>query len=217
MRLTLTRTASLTLFPSRSSRSEIKSKSTIKSKNSLGRKSAFTLIELMVVVGIMGIILMISIPGIYRHMHPNPLQKGVDDIREACKAARELAVLRGTTTALAIDLNSKTFSVQGASAPGPESGASPEGSAGVARVADVSSSAKNFQLSDRVLIEGLGINGLDWTEDEHAEVRFYPKGTSDEFSIVLRFVDTAELRNIWLDAITGYPEFEVDPNKFRHR
>jgi len=213
MRLTLTRTPSLTLFPSRSSRSEIKSKS----KNSLGRKSAFTLIELMVVVGIMGIILMISIPGIYRHMHPNPLQKGVDDIREACKAARELAVLRGTTTALAIDLNSKTFSVQGSSAPGPESGASPEGSAGIARVADLSSSAKSFQLSDRVLIEGLGINGLDWTEDEHADVQFYPKGTSDEFSIVLRYVDTAELRNIWLDAITGYPEFEVDPNKFRHR
>ncbi len=177
----------------------------------------FTLIELMVVVGIMGIILTIAIPGIYRHMHPNPLQKAVDDIREACKAAREMAVLRGNTTALAIDLKSKSFSVQGASAPGPESAASPEGSAGVARVADVSSSAKNFQLSDRVLIEGLGINGLDWTEDEHAEVHFYPKGTSDEFSIVLRFVGKSELRNIWLDAITGYPEFEVDPNKFRHR
>ena len=96
--------------------SKIKNKIKIKE----GARSAFTLIELMVVVGIMGIILMISIPGIYRHMHPNPLQKAVDDIREACKAARELAVLRGTTTALAIDLNSKTFSVQGASAPGGE-------------------------------------------------------------------------------------------------
>ena len=178
---------------------------------------AFTLIELMVVVGIMGIILTIAVPGLYRQLHPNPLQKAVDDIREACKAAREMAVLRGATTSLAIDLKNRSFSVQGASAPGPESGISPEGPAAMSRVADVSSSARSFQLSDRVIIEGLGINGLDWTEDEHAEVRFYPKGTSDEFSIVLRFVDNAELRNIWLDAITGYPEFEVDPNKFRHR
>src|SRR2546425_205898 len=119
---------------------------------------AFTLIELMVVVGIMGIILTIAVPGLYRQLHPNPLQKAVDDIREACKAAREMAVLRGATTSLAIDLKNRSFSVQGASAPGPESGISPEGPAAMSRVADVSSSARSFQLSDRVIIEGLGIN-----------------------------------------------------------
>src|SRR4051794_40507683 len=74
---------------------------------------AFTLIELMVVVGIMGLVLMIAIPGIYRTLHPDPLQKAVDDVREACKAARELAVMRTSPTVLAIDLKSKSFSVQG--------------------------------------------------------------------------------------------------------
>ena len=210
----------LNLNPTRSSdpRSEIKTKSRIKIKNRFAIQSAFTLIELMVVVGIIGIILGIAVPGIYRQLHPNPLQKAVDDIREACKAAHEMAVLRSATTSLSIDLKSRSFSLQGASAPGPETGMSPEGPAAFSRVADVGSSAKgSFQLSDRVIIEGLGINGLDWTEDERAEVRFYPKGTSDEFSIVLRWVDNGELRNIWLDAITSYAEFEVDPNKFRHR
>ena len=81
---------------------------------------AFTLIELMVVVGIMGIILTIAIPGVYRYLHPNHLQKAVDDLREACKAARELAVLRTATAVLNIDLKGKSISVSvGASAPRP--------------------------------------------------------------------------------------------------
>jgi len=208
--------ASFALNPNRNRIRWSEPGSEIKIKNS-APELAFTLIELMVVVGIMGIILMIAVPGLYRQLHPNPLQKAVDDIQEACKAAHEMAVLRSATTSLSIDLKSKSFSVQGASAPGPESGMAPEGSAAMSRVADVSSRGQSFQLSDRVIIEGIGINGLDWTEDEHAEVRFYPKGTSDEFSIVLRFVDNGELRNIWLDAVTGFPEFEVDPHKFRHR
>jgi hypothetical protein len=174
----------------------------------------------MVVVGIMGLIMMIAIPGIYRTLHPDPLQKAVDDVREACKAARELAVMRTSSTVLAIDLKSKSFSVQGSSAPAPTSdlGAHAYGDADapIVRPAEALGGGKTYQLSDNITIEGLGINGLDWTEDEHAEVRFYPKGTSDEFSIVL-LSDKNERRNIWLDAVTGYPEFEVDAQKFRHR
>ncbi len=183
---------------------------------------AFTLIELMVVVGIMGIIMTIAIPGVYRFVHPNPLQKGVDEVREACKNAREMAVMRGTITVLVIDLKSRTFSVQASSAPAPRvDSISPDGFIAEPTPRAVSTfeptgAGKSYQLSDHVRIEGLGINGLDYTEDDRAEIRFYPKGTSDEFSIVL-LSDNNERRNIWLDAITGYPEFEVDPQKFRVR
>ena len=71
-------------------------------------------------------------------------------------------------------------------------------------------------LSDKITIEGLGINGEDWTEDETGRVRFYPNGTSDEMSIVL-LSDRQERRNIWLEVVTGLAEFEVDPQKFKAR
>ena len=74
----------------------------------------------------------------------------------------------------------------------------------------------SFRLSDKIQIEGLGINGEDWTEDEVARVRFYPNGTSDECSIVLYSVD-GERRNIWLDVVTAQADFEVDPQKFKAR
>src|SRR4051812_8665773 len=178
----------------------------------------FSLIELMVVVGIMGIILTIAIPGMYRYMHPNPLQKAVDDVREACRAARELAVLRMTTTVLNIDLKSKTVSVSSApSAPRPAMPGSIEEFSAASAPPVQGSYSGNYQISDKVTIEGVGINGLDFTDDDHAEVRFYPKGTSDEFTIVLLNTQNGERRNVWLDAVTGYADFEVNPQRFRAR
>jgi prepilin-type N-terminal cleavage/methylation domain-containing protein len=177
----------------------------------------FSLIELMVVVGIMGIILTIAVPGVYRYMHPNPLQKAVDDLREACKAARELAVLRTTTTVLNIDLKSKTVNVSSTpTAARPAIPGSIDEFSMPSRPAEVSQSG-SFRISDKVTIEGVGINGLDFTDDEHAEVRFYPKGTSDEFSIVLLNTQNGDRRNVWLDAVTGYADFEVNPQRFRVR
>ena len=67
-----------------------------------------------------------------------------------------------------------------------------------------------------IIIEGLGVNGEDWTEDESARVRFYPNGTSDEMSIVI-LAENQERRNIWLEVVTGLAEFEVDPQKFKAR
>ena len=71
-------------------------------------------------------------------------------------------------------------------------------------------------LSDRIIIEGLGINGLDYTEDEVSRVRFFPNGTSEEMSLIL-LSDRNERRNITLEVVTALAEFEVDPNKWKDR
>jgi len=172
-----------------------------------------------VVVGIMGIIMTIAIPGVYRFMHPNHLQKAVDDIREACKAAREMAVMRSAITVLVIDLKNRTLSVQPSSAPVPHvDSISPDGfitepTPQPVSTFEPSGAGKTYQLSDQVRIEALGINGLDYAEDERVEVRFYPKGTTDDFEIVLGFEHNE--RQIWMDAVSGQTDFEADVHKFR--
>jgi prepilin-type N-terminal cleavage/methylation domain-containing protein len=189
----------------------------------------FTLIELLVVVGIIGIIVTIAVPSIYRQLHTGSIQKAMNDFMEACSNARAAAILNGAEADLVIRLNDRHVSIEQGSG---GSSASKLSSLNVAgeewRMADrpaqgsggKASASENartsFTFSDKIQIEGLGINGEDWTEDEVARVRFYPNGTSDECTIVLLSAD-GERRNIWLDVVTAQADFEVDPLKFKVR
>src|SRR5438477_5959589 len=64
--------------------------------------AAFTLIEIMVVVAIMGIVMTIAIPTVYQQLHPESMRKAVSDVMEACATARARAILDGAPMALVI-------------------------------------------------------------------------------------------------------------------
>src|SRR5437870_4922761 len=90
------------------------------------KRSAFTLIEIMIVVAIMGIVITIAVPTLYHQLHPDSMRKAVSDVLEACREARALAILQGTPTDLVFNPDDMSFSVQGGGG-----GAAPEhGSAG---------------------------------------------------------------------------------------
>src|SRR4051812_1302330 len=65
-------------------------------------RTAFTLIEIMVAVGIIAMILAMGIPSVYQQLHKDGMRKAVLDVQEACSAARGRAVLDGVITELKI-------------------------------------------------------------------------------------------------------------------
>src|SRR6266436_656792 len=85
---------------------------------------AFTLIEIMVVVAIMGIVMTIAIPTVYQQLHPESMRKAVSDVMEACGHARARAILDGVQIDLVIRPADRQFDLAvGSSAPPPPPGA----------------------------------------------------------------------------------------------
>lgn len=197
-------------------------------RNASSSQRAFTLVEVMVVVAIMGIIMTMSVPTIYRKLHPDSMRRAVSDVMEACDNARSYAVLNGVETELVIRPFDRQIRVVVAGKkrePGEDPMFSPSVSGEEWRMPEKAPAEGGSgggtplysgKLGEKIFVEGLGVNGEDWTDDEEARVRFYPNGTCDEMTIVL-LSENQERRNIWLEVVTGLPEFEVDPQKFKAR
>ncbi len=170
---------------------------------------AFTLLELVVVVAVMGIILMMGIPAIKIALHHDPMTQAVVDFQTACQGsmghpgARSLAIMRGREMELRIYPQDKRIEVgevasDNHSAP-PPADAPPKPAAG--------GPPFSAQISDHVSFHLLEVNFTDCRNADYATVRFYPNGTSDEFTVIL-LSDTGEARQITLDIVTGLPQIQ---------
>ena len=173
--------------------------------------SAFTLIEIMVVVGIMAIILSIAIPSVYQQMHKDSMRQAVADISEACSQARARAVLNGVATEVHIVQNTREITVTetASRAPAASSGGTAysfEGDAMVEHRAGGGGGIFSAKLSDRIIIEFLGVNLIPDLAEVHCT--FYPNGTSDEMVVLIRS-DQGEIRKITTEVVTGIADVEV--------
>ena len=160
---------------------------------------AFTLIELMVVVGIMGVILLAGIPSLYKLLQKEGLRKVTSDVVEVCGKARAQAILRGSPVDLVfhplerhVDIVSSGVPSAGVVAPG-----------AMAEKPTVQPGAgQSAQIPDDIVIEMLDINLWEYKDSEVARVRFYPNGRSDEMTLVLRS-SKGEWKKISLEVTTG--------------
>ncbi len=143
-------------------------------------RHAFTLIEIMVVVAIIGIIVTMGIPSVVHALKKEGMRKAVSDMVEACNSARAAAILSGNISELVIRPKDKT--VTGGSFSG--------------------------TIPNDVGIEILGVNFIQFEDADEARVHFYGNGTSDEFTIVLTSSDQKS-RKISLEVVTGLADVEV--------
>ena len=141
---------------------------------------AFTLIEIMIVVGIIGVIMTMGVPSIIRSLRKEGMRKAVSDLTEACSAARAAAILSSTTSDMVIRPQDRTMTGGSFSASFP----------------------------DNVWIQILGVNFLELQDAEEARVHFYSNGTCDEFTIILLSTEQ-EARKISLEVVTGLADVEV--------
>jgi prepilin-type N-terminal cleavage/methylation domain-containing protein len=154
--------------------------------------SAFTLIELMMVVAIIGLMMATGVPAILSVTREAPMRKAVNDVTEICSRARSQAILQEQTMTVVFHPRVRQVALSGgANASGP--------SAPATRVGRAAVNAAEFDHS--VVIEGLGINNFDYTESDEARVRFFANGTSDEMTLVLSCV--GEYRKITLEVTTA--------------
>lgn len=180
----------------------------------------FTLLEVMIVVGIAALILAISVPFVERTIKRDAIYKAVHVVEDAILNARATAIFNNTATDLIIRPQDHSFQVRASSPAASMTSRSGDdalddgeagGRGGTGRVRDFSRHAPkpySGTLEEDVVIDLLDVNFEEFRDEEEARVRFHPNGTSDEFTIVMTIGSTAR-RKITLDVVTALPTLEM--------
>jgi prepilin-type N-terminal cleavage/methylation domain-containing protein len=144
---------------------------------------AFTLIEIMLVIGILAIVMAMAVPPIYRGLSKEPMRRTIVGLQDAFLDARGAAIIDGKTTAVVFHPGDGTFGLEGAKArkrPGGEQGG---------------------KIPEEIMVEMIEINLMSFMEANAAKVRFFPDGTCDEFTLVLHSTK-GEWRKVTLEPTT---------------
>ena len=168
----------------------------------------------MIVVAIMGIVMTMSVPLVYKVWRKAPLRKAVADVVEVFSNARKRAIMQGTMTQVVLHPKENRLEVSGAAS---ASRSSAEEGGTPAFSAPAAGSGLSAQLSNDVIIQELDINmsGIEFRDVETATVRFYPNGISDEMRMVL--FDGRDQIGIELEITTGLVNVVNDIREWTRR
>ena len=167
-------------------------------KNAFHAGRAFTLIEIMLVVGILAIVMTMGLPAIYRAVKLDSFRQAMSDVEEACSRARARAILQGGTMEVVIRAEDGQINVQ------------PAGGVVATETSAPGSSSSMFsaRLAKEIGVSMLDVNLMDRMQESEAHVRFFPNGTCDEFTMVLQS-EKGEIRKFTLETTTGLADVEV--------
>jgi prepilin-type N-terminal cleavage/methylation domain-containing protein len=181
----------------------------------LPRRRAFTLVEIMIVVAILGIMLGVGIPSMFRSMKREGIRAAANDVLEACSKARSAAILSGSMIELQLLPESRQLNVVAASNPQPAASVlDPLPVVTDLAIEEEQRPARpafapfSVTLAESIQFELIDVNFLELKDAPEVRVRFHPNGTSDEFTVVLRS-EADEWRKISLEVTTALATLEV--------
>jgi prepilin-type N-terminal cleavage/methylation domain-containing protein len=155
---------------------------------------AFTLIEVMIVVAIIGLIAAVGVPSILQTFRKEGMRKAMSDVQQLLGDARARAIYGQRTTEVVFHPAEKQLEIADApveaSPPLPGTPADNPESTPAPRPLPITQGS--VVLPDNVDIAMLDINLLDYGASEVASVRFFPNGTCDELTLVLHSGDEWE-------------------------
>jgi prepilin-type N-terminal cleavage/methylation domain-containing protein len=150
--------------------------------------NAFTIIELMMVVAIMGLVLAMGMPAFLSARREAPLRKAVNDVMELAGRTRSQAILKNEDTMMVFHPLTKEIS-------------STDADTAHALSRNGQKPVTSVQLPDSVDIKMLDVNLLEGRDSDEVDVHFHPNGTCDEMTLVL--TSNGEYRRITLEPTTA--------------
>ncbi|HEY3760638.1 MAG TPA: prepilin-type N-terminal cleavage/methylation domain-containing protein [Verrucomicrobiae bacterium] len=156
----------------------------------LRQHSAFTLLELMMVVGIIGLVVAMGVPAILSVMHEGPLRNAVSGVTAIFFDARAEAIHDNKMTVVAIYPTQNQIELIGGV------------NSSIAMTKLGVKAVTSIKLDQSVHIGPmLDINMMDFGGSGVAYIRFFPNGTCDE--TILELTSDSQDRKITLDPITS--------------
>jgi general secretion pathway protein H len=147
--------------------------------SSIFSSRGFTLIEIMIVVGMIAIIMAFGIPSIVESHKKGPMRQAVSDLLDGCRETRAHAIRTGNSAELIINADG-----------------------------GINGGGFSATLDPDIMIDLIDVNFQDMKEQREVRVRFFPNGTSDEFTVLFHS-SQQEVRKISLDVATALAQLEV--------
>ena len=151
---------------------------------------AFTLIEIMIVMAIIGLIAAMGVPSLFQMFRKEGMRRAVSEVQQLLSDARARAIYSGHDTEVIFHPAEKRLEIAGAS--GPPAGTASSHSDLTLPTGSLSGSPTSVTLPASVDIAMLDVDMLDRGGDETASVEFYPNGTSQELTLILHCGDEWE-------------------------